>query len=115
MATTVGNFSLTNIGGFVARVYFQYTDPEGNLYTSGIGPDIDTDQTVSVNPGSIGVPHGSTIYFNVDVVWGTNVGDSSPYIYDTHSNFTANYTISGMLDNSRLILKGITEHKDVLQ
>lgn len=105
---TVGNFALTNAGGFVAKIYFMYTPPgSSDMKRSSTGNSILLGQTGQDTPGQLGVPNGSTVYLYVDVVWGSDNHSGTGYLYDSSSGVTASYTISGTTLDNTLTFNGL--------
>jgi hypothetical protein len=95
MATSVGQFSLHNGGGFVVAISFDYLDENLQMQRSQSGSNFPVGQTQTVDPGTLGVPNGSTLWLHADVVWGTDNVASQGFVYQSGNSSTANYTITG--------------------
>ena len=102
MATSVGKFSLHNGGGFVVSISFDYLDENLQKQRSKSGSNFPLGQTQTVDPGTLGVPDGSTLWLHADVVWGTDNIASQGFIYESGNESTANYTITGTTLNNTM-------------
>ena len=60
-ATSVGKVILTNRGGFVVELDFEYYDTlaQQNIYVEGSGKNITLGISESVDPGEYNVPDGA--------------------------------------------------------
>lgn len=101
MAQSVGKFSLHNGGGFVVSISFDYLDENLQKQRSKSGSNFPLGQTDTVDPGTLGVPNGATLWLHADVVWGTDNVATQGFIYQSGGALTAAYTITGTtLDNT---------------
>ena len=91
----IGKMSLKNSGGFVARIQVSYMDDNGEKRLTGQSDDITLGFTKTVDPGDMGVPDGSMVYMNVDVVWGTDNEAKRAFKYVKNNTTCAHYNISG--------------------
>lgn len=108
MAQSVGKFSLHNGGGFVVSISFDYLDENLQKQRSKSGSNFPLGQTDTVDPGSLGVPDGATLWLHADVVWGTDNVATQGFIYQSGSSATANYTITGTTLSNTLGLISVT-------
>lgn len=92
---SIGSMSLKNSGGFVARIQFSYLDENGDKKLTGQSSDVVLGQTLSMDPGDLGVPEGSWVYLHVFVVWGTDNEANRAFIYEKGNTSAAHYNISG--------------------
>jgi hypothetical protein len=102
MATSVGQFSLHNGGGFVVGISFDYLDSNLQKHRSQTGPTFPVGQTKTADPGSLGVPNGATLWLHADVVWGDDNVAAQGFVYESGDSSTANYTITGTTLNNTL-------------
>ena len=102
---TVGNVSLHNGGGFVAKIQFKYSN-NGEWEDSSKSGDITLGATKKVNPGDCGVPNGTHIKLKVFVEAGKDNLANRELIYDNTSDETAEYVITGTTLNNKLGLIG---------
>jgi len=104
----IGNMSLKNTGGFVAQMQFSYLDDNGEKQvTQQRSKDVPLGQTLTIDPGSLGVPDGSTVYMRAFVVWGKDNEARRAFVYEKGNTATANYHISGTTLNNDLGLVDI--------
>lgn len=104
---SVGKFSLKNQGGFVVKLQFVYWDNQGNkIHVDGTGP-FPLGQTESADPGEQGVPSGSLVSLYAFVVWGSDNEANQVFMYQSGSDVTASYTISGTTLNNELALTSV--------
>ena len=108
MATSVGKFSLHNGGGFVVSISLDYLDENLQKQRSKSGSNFPLAQTQTVDPGSLGVPDGSTLWLHADVVWGTDNEAAQGFVYESRNESTANYTITGTTLSNTLGLINVT-------
>lgn len=104
---TVGKFSLTNQGGFVVKIEFQYLDHNGNRQVVGESGAIDLGNTKTVDPGDYGVPDGSITWLYVDVIWGENNLAQQAFLYARGNAQTASFVISGNALDNHLGLRSV--------
>lgn len=111
----VERFSLLNVGGFVARLEFEYYDTKSNtwIHTKGTG-NITIGQCKAADPGACGVPNGACVRLFAFVVWGADAIAPNMFIYKRGSKQTAQYSISGTTLNNHLNFGGITPGTDSL-
>ncbi|NHB93480.1 hypothetical protein C5469_15560 [Photorhabdus cinerea] len=105
----IGQMSLKNSGGFVARILFSYIDSDGEKYLSKQSDDITLGVTKTIDPGDLGVPDGATVYMHVFVVWGRDNEAHQVFSYKKGSQAIANYMISGTTLNNDLGLVDVTQ------
>ncbi|NHB97416.1 hypothetical protein [Photorhabdus stackebrandtii] len=98
----IGQMSLKNSGGFVARIQFSYIDANGEKFLSKQSDDITLGVTKTIDPGDLGVPDGATVYMHVFVVWGRDNEAHQVFLYEKGSQAIANYMISGTTLNNDL-------------
>jgi hypothetical protein len=91
----IGQMSLKNDGGFVARIQFAYLDDNGNSQLTGQSNDIPLGQSLQVDPGKMGVPDQSMCWMHVYVVWGTANQAQRAFMYSSGNTAVASYQISG--------------------
>jgi hypothetical protein len=105
---TVGQFSLRNQGGFAVKLQFVYWDQSGNkIHVDGTG-SYPIGQTKTAKPGDYGVPNGVLVSLYAFVVWGSDNEANQVFMYNSDSQVTANYTISGTTLNNSLALTSIS-------
>ena len=105
---TIDQMSLYNGGLFVARIKFNWFDPNtGELWVSDPGPNITLWFTGKLPPGSVGVPSGSAVIMHVDVVAGLDNNAQQAFLYRSDASQTAKYSISGTTSNNALHFDGI--------
>ena len=102
---TVGNVSLHNGGGFVAKIQFKYYDGDDWKDSKKSG-DITLGATEKADPGDYGVPNRSHIKLKAFVVAGKDNVAKRELIYDNRSDETAEYVITGTTLNNKLGLIG---------
>jgi len=91
----IGKMSLKNSGGFVARIQFSYMDDNGEKKLTGQTGDVLLGQTLTADPGNLGVPDGSTVYMHPFVVWGMDIEARQAFVYRKGNVSVANYNITG--------------------
>lgn len=91
----VGNFSLHNGGGFVARMKFAYIDDEGQKKSTRETGDILLGQTKTAKLEEFDILDGALVYLHVDVVWGKDNEAARAFTYERGNTCTAAYTITG--------------------
>lgn len=104
----IGQMSLKNDGGFVARIQFSYIDDDGNKQLTKQSDDITLGMTKTMDPGELGVPDGSLCYMHVFVVWGTDNEARNVLYYSKGNSTVANYFISGTTLANDLGMIGIS-------
>ena len=105
---TIGQMSLHNGGGFVAKISFVYLDDNGQWQHSNYSGDITLGFTKTEDPGSLGVPNGSVVTLYVDVVLGKDNQAKQAFLYESGNPSTANYVITGTILDNQLGLINIT-------
>lgn len=101
-SSSVGKVILTNRGGFVVELDFEYydTQSEENIYVQGSGKDIVLGISESADPGKYNVPDGAKFWVCADVKLGNNNKSTIYHYYKKGSERIAEYAISGTtLDN----------------
>jgi hypothetical protein len=103
----IGKMSLKNSGGFVTRIQYSYLDDAGEKQLTGQSGDIPLGQTMTTDPGDLGVPDGSMVYMHAFVVWGTDNEARRAFQYEKGNTSVANYNISGTTLNNDMGLVDI--------
>ena len=108
---SVGKFSLKNQGGYVVKMGFQYHDPNNSgdwTRTKDETGKILLGQSKTVDPGTFGVPDGSTIRIYADIEAGPDKHGGQDFTYQSGNASTANYSCSGTTLDSRLGLDSVS-------
>ena len=107
----IGKFSLRNQGAFVARLGVRWNVNGQDEGPAGFDDDIDVGQTGHFDPGIAGVPTGSPVWIDIDVVWGKNrqgsPNDGGGLSYAPDSDAAAAYEISGTTLDTLLEFLGV--------
>ncbi len=103
----VGKFKLNQQGGYVCRTEFVYMDDNGQLVQSSQTENELLGQTYTTDPGSLGVPDGSTVWMKIWVMLGTDNQALQAFQYQAGNSRVAEYTCSGTTLSSHLALDGI--------
>ena len=101
---TIGKMTLKNTGAFVARIQFSYQDAQGNTQYSQPSDNIVVTKSKTIDPGTLGVPHGALISMHAVVVWGKDNTAPETFRYEQGNAIIANYAISGTTLNNSLTL-----------
>lgn len=107
---TVGQFTLNQQGGYVARTEFKYIDMNnGNSGMSSQTGNQLVDQSYTTDPGTLGVPDGSIVTFYLWVMAGTDETATQSFIYESGNPATAVYMCNGTtLIGGKLHFQGVT-------
>lgn len=93
----VGQFSLIQDGGYVARTEFQFIDP--NTGHTGMSQQTNNELnpgTYITDPGPLGVPDGAIVTFYLWVMAGYDQLANESFIYKRGSTNTAQYRCKGV-------------------
>jgi hypothetical protein len=104
----IGKMSLKNQGGFVVKVAFVWWDEYGNKHQTGNTGSFPLGQSETADPGSLGVPNGSTVAMKALVTAGKDNQAQQQFTYQTGNPSIANYAISGTTLDNKLGLISIT-------
>jgi len=102
MADRIGGFKLHNGGGFACAGKVTHQNPGPRVTTAAETGNILLGQEFEVNPGSLGVPNGSTVWLHVDVKGGSDAEAAQDFLYDAASPRRARYVISGTTWDNQL-------------
>jgi len=109
----IGKVSLHNGGGFVCKIEFEYIKDDGTRVTSKTGGDLLLGQTQTVDPASLGVPSGVTIWLKANVVAGKDNTATQGFAYVSENPSVANYTITGTIWDNTMGLINVTSDESV--
>jgi hypothetical protein len=104
--TRVSYFQLRQNGEYVCRTMFSYMDQDGEISQSRQTPDQLPARDHFIDPGSLGAPAGSTVWFYLWVLGSPPLFDQSgttAFIYDPAVRNFAHYTCSGTTTNVGLL------------
>jgi hypothetical protein len=108
----VGQLSLHNTGGFVARLGVKWIYEDQEYGPAGMDSDTDAGQTGTLDPGMYDVPSGSIIWAYVDVVWGDDkqgsAQDGGGLVFRLADPHTAQYHIWGTTLDDHMSFDGIS-------
>lgn len=102
MADTIGAFKLHNSGGFACAGKVTYQNGGSRVTTDAESGTLLLGQEGEVNPGSLGVPNGSSVWLHVDVKAGSDAEAAQAFLYDAVSTKRARYVISGTTWDNQL-------------
>ncbi|KOP39404.1 hypothetical protein SAMN05444671_3716 [Flavobacterium sp. CF108] len=105
---TVGKFKLNQQGGYVCRTEFVYLDSNGQLQSSSQTGNELLGQSYTTDPGSLGVPDGSTLWMKIWVMAGHDNQAQQAFIYQSGNSAVADYTCSGTTLSNHLALDGVS-------
>ncbi|SHH84286.1 hypothetical protein [Flavobacterium defluvii] len=105
---TVGKFKLNQQGGYVCRTEFVYLDQNGQLQSSSQTGNELLGQSYTTDPGSLGVPDGSTLWMKIWVMAGHDNQAQQAFTYQAGNSSIADYTCSGTTLSNHLALDGVS-------
>lgn len=105
----VGSFRLAQQGFYVAKTQFIYMDDNGQNVPSNTTGDELIDQTYTTDPGSLGVPDGSVVWFKLVVVAGYDAQSPQGFMYVSGNPNIATFTCTNVTVAPHLTYGGIVK------